>query len=247
MGKDTSNNKSINNRKILERVLTIILVIFLVLCFGVCGVLIYQKRYLTSFWVNGQSMYPTLNKNITDMDGNEYGADGGGIHGEGAKNVDYGVMDCHKSAINRIKRFDIVVCNYSQNDSSDKIKRVIGLPGETMRFIASSDEHNGELQIKNRNGEYKVVNQPLDQSIIQSGYYSEIGNNIEYILGSDEYFVVGDNRALGKSNDSRSVGPIKKEFIVGKVVAIVASCEAYRVGNGYDIRNINYFSWPRFF
>lgn len=100
------------------------------------------------------------------------------------------------------ERFDVVVFPYQYEEDTYYIKRIIGLPGETVYIDASGNIYiDGEI---------------LDESygtevIIQAGLAST-----EITLGDDEYFVLGDNR--NNSTDSRfeSVGNIKGEDIVGK-------------------------------
>lgn len=91
------------------------------------------------------------------------------------------------------KRFDIVVVNKSV-EGDNLIKRVIGLPGETIR--------------------YKNNNLYINDEIIEDVYaYGTTGNFKEVTLGDDEYFLMGDNRAI--SLDSRSLGVIKYNEIEG--------------------------------
>ena len=132
MDKNTENTKPIKNRKRFAKILNISIIVIAVIVLAIEGVLYYQRSYLTPFWVNGQSMYPALNYHAKDAEGNELNELSGNA-GIGYT-VDYGVMDTHKSAINKIKRFDIVVTKYSTNDTKNKIKRVLGLPGETIEF-----------------------------------------------------------------------------------------------------------------
>lgn len=98
-----------------------------------------------------------------------------------------------------IERFDIVVFRY--NEKKFYIKRVIGLPGETVQIVGDDIYINGEI---------------LDESygkeeMLSSGRASE-----PILLGEDEYFVLGDNR--NNSSDSRdpSVGDVSRSRIVGK-------------------------------
>lgn len=99
------------------------------------------------------------------------------------------------------QRFDIIVFPYQDTDTY-YIKRIIGLPGETVQIDIS-----GNIYI---NGE-----------ILQENYGREVilnpGRAIEPItLAEDEYFVMGDNR--NNSSDSReiSVGNIEREDIIGR-------------------------------
>lgn len=95
--------------------------------------------------------------------------------------------------LGHIDRFDIVVAKIEEKDNNF-IKRVIALPGETIEIKDNKIYINGEI---------------LDEDF---GY--GITYNIDAItLGSDEYFLLGDNRII--SLDSRSFGPISKKEILG--------------------------------
>ena len=104
-------------------------------------------------------------------------------------------------------RFDIVVfphINKATNEKTFFIKRIIGMPGETVQI-----DFNGNIYI---NGE--VLDEHFGKETIQNP-----GNAINpIVLGEDEYFVLGDNR--NDSLDSRftDVGKIKRDELVGKAV-----------------------------
>ncbi len=93
------------------------------------------------------------------------------------------------------------------------IKRVIGVPGDTIevREITTTDANGAEVRDAQifRNGklldEPYFVNKPCRNC-----------RNETWVLGSDEYFMMGDNR--NHSNDSRAFGPIKREKIVGRAI-----------------------------
>ena len=208
---------------------------------------LFQKRYFGRFFVNGQSMYPTLNRYAKDPNGKEYGEKYEPLR-TGSHDIDYGIYDRHDHVMKDIKRFDIVICKYLAGDSTDKIKRLIVMPGETFYLTRTSvgDEGNGLLYIKNEEtSDFELVEQPIDSYFIHAGEYPE-EYSTPYTLKDNEYFVMGDNR--GGSNDSRLNGPVTKNLIEGKVIALVAKCS---VAFSVDSRElypdeISYY-WPRYF
>lgn len=100
------------------------------------------------------------------------------------------------------KRFEIIVFPYQYASNTYYIKRIIGLPGETVKI-----DEDGTIYI---DGE--VLKEDYGKETIRdAGLAAE-----EITLGDDEYFVLGDNR--NDSADSRfvSVGNIKRETIIGR-------------------------------
>lgn len=94
------------------------------------------------------------------------------------------------------ERGDVVVFHYPRNPRRDFIKRVIGLPGETVEIRGKHLYIDGE---------------ELDESYaLYTGNYSWAAQR----LGEDEYFVLGDNR--NSSSDSHNWGPLPGDAIIGK-------------------------------
>jgi len=99
------------------------------------------------------------------------------------------------------ERGDVVIFRYPRNPKEFFIKRIIALPGETLYI------QKGDVSVKKTSGEVVSLNEPY---VANPGN----GNNATYVVGSDEYFVMGDNRP--ESSDSRVWGMLPREDIVGR-------------------------------
>jgi len=95
------------------------------------------------------------------------------------------------------QRGDVVVFRYPLDPSEYFIKRIVGLPGETVVV----DDGNVFINTKELSEQY------LPKGLTTYG-------NITLSLAGDEYFVLGDNRPA--SHDSRRWGVLRRQFIVGK-------------------------------
>ena len=104
--------------------------------------------------------------------------------------------------VKNLDRFDVVVFKYAYDTDTDYIKRVVGLPGETVRI-----DRDGQI----------FINDELLEENYGKEVMKEAGRaSTPIVLGGDEYFVLGDNR--NNSTDSRypSVGNVKRSSIVGR-------------------------------
>lgn len=111
------------------------------------------------------------------------------------------ILNKWKYRFGKVKRGDIISLKYA--DTKYLIKRVIGLPGDSVEIKNNIVYLNGE-QLKE---EYIKENmQYNDFSLKELGYLT---------IPENQYFVLGDNRE--NSLDSREIGLIKKEDIIGKV------------------------------
>jgi signal peptidase I len=108
------------------------------------------------------------------------------------------------------QRGEVIVFRYPQNPQEFFIKRVIGLPGESVKF-----KNNGVYIYNQSNPDGFKLNEsylPANIETLPNGYSAEE----KIVVNSKQYFVLGDNRMFSK--DSRSFGPIDKSFVVGKVL-----------------------------
>ena len=97
------------------------------------------------------------------------------------------------------QRGDVIVFNYPLATERDFIKRIIGLPGESVSV---------------QGGLVYVDGQPLDEPYVSAppGYENT------WVLGPSQYFVLGDNR--NSSSDSHNWGPLDRQYFIGRAVFV---------------------------
>ena len=113
----------------------------------------------------------------------------------------------------RPRRGDIIVFKPKGNENSHYyIKRVIGLPGEKVEF------RENEIYIDGNRLEEKYQSAAVDRT----GIVTE-----EMELGSDEYFVLGDNRENSEDSRAADVGNVKREYIFGKAWFVISPRDSF--------------------
>ncbi|MEQ1561215.1 MAG: signal peptidase I [Nitrospira sp.] len=172
---------------------------------AVCVVLPFRIYIAEPYLVDGRSMDPTF------ATGN------------------YLIVDKLSYEVGAPKRNSVIVFKYPNDPSKSFIKRIIGLPGETVVM---------------KDGNVRIVNTENPQGFDLDSLYVthkcpvEIQNcitNIEKTLSSDEYFVLGDNRA--ESFDSRYWGPLNKKFLQGRPVLRLWPINKIGIFPGDDVKN----------
>lgn len=119
------------------------------------------------------------------------------------ENGDYLIVDKISYELGSTKRDDVVVFRYPGDPTKFFIKRIIGLPNETVEV--KSSENQVIIINKEHPDGFK-----LDQFFVKN-----IGGiDARITLKEDEYFVMGDNRS--GSSDSRYWGPVKKNLMTGR-------------------------------
>lgn len=107
------------------------------------------------------------------------------------------------------KRGDIVVLHPPSNDNIDYVKRIIGLPGEIIKIL------NCKVYISKDGNQFVLVEDYLYDNMCTLGGTTIVEGKSQRISG-DSYVVLGDNRT--RSADSRIIGQITSDRIIGKVV-----------------------------
>lgn len=167
--------------------------IFAVVVFGV--VLPFRLYIAEPYVVSGASMDPTFTSG------------------------DYLIVDKLSYEIGTPKRNTVIVFKYPGDPTKNFIKRIIGLPGDTIKV------KDDVVTITNKENPKGIT---LDQSYVvhktRDDFYIE--------LPEDEYFVMGDNRK--ESFDSRSWGSLNKKFILGKPILQLWPLNELSISPGQD-------------
>ena len=127
-------------------------------------------------------------------------------------NWDYLIVDEISYRFRAPERGEVIVFKFPNNPADRYIKRIIGVPGETVRV------QDGEVSVWREGQEV-----PLKEgSYLPSG---ETPGSLEVELGESEYFVMGDNRRY--SSDSRNWGTLERDLIIGRVFIRVFPISAF--------------------
>jgi signal peptidase I len=147
---------------------------------AVLTLLLFMAVRLTvqNFKVDGPSMMPTL------------------------QNSEYILVDKAEYYLHPPRRGDVIVFIAPPNTSTDYVKRVIGIPGDTVRVDADGIVYVNGVRIT-------------------EPYTADHDNPYPpntWKLAANQYFVLGDNR--GDSSDSRAWGPVPRSYIIGKAALV---------------------------
>ena len=171
----------------------------------VAAAIIIPIRYflIQPFFVKGESMLPNFHDS------------------------EYLIIDEISYRLEQPQRGQVIDFRYPRNPQEYFIKRIIGLPGESVQIkdnkvtIFNSTHPNGFA---------------LDEKYIPSDFVTYNQDESKINIGPDEYYVLGDNR--GASKDSRYFGVVNKSFIIGKVLF-----------RGWPVNEITLFNqnyWPKY-
>lgn len=175
---DIENTEQVeNNKKARKKYSWVIESICYILIFLIC-VFVIPRYVAQRTVVDGNSMRDTL------------------------YNEDNLIVEKVSYHFNNPNRYDIIILDPYNDNTEYYVKRVIGLPGETVQIKKGLVYINGEVLDGDHYGKDIIANPGLAKD--------------EITLGEDEYFVLGDNR--NDSIDSRELGPIKKEQIKGHAI-----------------------------
>lgn len=125
-------------------------------------------------------------------------------------NDEYMIVTKYQYLFNDPQRYDVVICHYPGRGNTNFVKRIVGIPGDTVAM------HDGVLYV---NGEAVdepyidyVANYEMDAVLVESGHY----------------FVLGDNRSSSNDSHAPGVGQLTRDQIVGKVRLVAWPFNAWR-------------------
>jgi len=112
------------------------------------------------------------------------------------------------------ERGDVIVFHFPNDTTKDLIKRVIGLPGDTIVITSNTVQVNGV-----------VLKEPYISRAVNP-------NVPKYTVPPNDYFVLGDNRPV--SDDSRDWGYVPRSYIIGKAVLVYWPVNNWQIINTYS-------------
>lgn len=177
MGEIRKKDRRDKKKKKKDMLMELLLYLILLLL----GAIVIPRFVLQRIIVDGPSMEPTLK-------------DGENL-----------MIEKLSVAFNNLKRFDVIVF-YPTGKTEEEyyIKRIIGMPGETVQILDGRILINGEI---------------LEEAYGKDDIISYAGSAAAPItLKDDEYFVLGDNREISSDSRYQKVGNVKKDSIGGKVL-----------------------------
>ncbi len=165
--------------------------------FIVIAALLIRTLIIQPFFVQGDSMNPDFH------------------------NGDYLLVNQLSYRLGKPQRGDVVVFKAPPEPETNYIKRIIGLPGETVEL---------------KDGRYYIYNQQNPSGVQLPETYIAANlptlpesSQTRWQLGADQYFVSGDNREPGKSSDSRAWGPVPRANLIGRAWLRVYPLDAFGI------------------
>lgn len=189
---DKEKNESITNTGVAWEIIKTILGVALFVVF-------FRFFVIQPFYILGNSMLPDFHE------GEYLFIDEASYHFRAPARGEVVVFRHPDELCNAFVNNNKLLKTVVQGPCKSYIKRVIGLPGETIMV---------------RDGKVTVINDENPSGLVLDEDYIRVDvktlGNLNVTLEKDEFFVLGDNREPNASSDSREWGPLKKDFIIGR-------------------------------
>lgn len=237
--------KAILENKKYNKIFWAIIYLLVTLSLLVATCFAFDKFYYTFFYVSGSSMSPTLNNHPSGY-------------------YDFGIVDSHEKIFNYLKRYDIVITYYPSDYDEEgnllsyadsKIKRVIGMPNETVTIYERRVEKPVEGVIEEITFNEIYITKGDETTLLELPFTPENNNGLSnalhtwtdndyysWKLGEDEYFVMGDNWGHSTDSTAKKVGPIKRSYMSGVLIAVRGYCQ---IKNNNPVNLV--YTTPRYF
>jgi len=179
-----------------KRVIISVAIVLVIVILAVAAGLLFRHFALCSFYVDGPSMWPTLNG------GNGPDNEPLGATDEEQKRIDTNGDIVYVCKLFKPRRGDIIVFKAECWEGFEDlyvVKRVIGLPGDHIRIV------NNQLYLNGKLHEEPYIYEPMHTP------------DIDLVVPDGSYFCLGDNR--NNSIDCRSMAPVTSECIIGRCYA----------------------------
>ena len=165
-----------------------------VLCVLLVNTFIFRKKT-----ISGSSMYPTL------------------------QNEEHVLINVAASYLTSIERFDVVIVKSPFDDDELWVKRVIGLPNETIAYKDGLLYVNGEVV------EETFLDQDYINQVMEENNLSVFTEDMEeVVLGDDEYFLVGDNRISSLDSRDERVQAFSRSSIIANGMLVYTPIQEMR-------------------
>ncbi len=214
------SNAPTPKKNIAKRIIDFIISIFLIFIILIGSYFIILNSTHTLVVIDGDSMFPTL------------------------VDKEFGLMKTNEKAINKIKRNSIIIIEDAGEDDLNSrliIKRVVGLPNETIQIFDRGGTNPDYIEITPLNGETFIFEEPDigDTYLSRTHKVNENACGEPLTLGKDEYFVLGDNRGSSFDSRAKALGPIKQENIKAVLYVIQGAYKKVETEyvNGKEVKN----------
>ncbi len=149
-------------------------------------------------WISNLMIIAVLAVFLTELFGEQFVVSGSSMR-ETILDQNIVLIDKIVYQLGEPKRFDIIL--FEGADGSPSVKRIIGLPGETVQIFEGKVLINGEILNSEFIGDIQVAGRAQEPLVLEE----------------DSYFVLGDNPSFSEDSRFENVGDIKRSSIIGKV------------------------------
>jgi signal peptidase I len=178
-------------------------------------VVILRSFLWEPYRIPGSSMYPTI------PEGSFVVADKRGFGHYGT----YGFEPFRSKSTARISRGDLIIFRLAEDSSTVYLKRVVAIPGDHIQYHERQMTLNGQpatLTFEGRDGQYQRAKETIEGRVTTLAFIPDRpSKDYDERVPEDHFVVFGDNR--DNARDSRYIGMVNRDAIIGRVVKVFGS------------------------